>query len=312
MHTILVPQDILSLNAPEVTCTYISVAALSSGAMDDVLITSDNIAFMCYGKKYTAAQVKKINVAMNFLCERTSIEKYSTGKYIVNWERDFKINKGTYAVALSLEHFSTIFKSESHRKCELAHHLCNMIMSFNYNLTFIDENHHEVRSVVGTMPLSFFANKYSVSTSTVGAYNKALEDLDILYVIRMRYIPNENYPLTNVYSLYENKRFAEKYASSCDSEKRRKTTSRSNYLRSIAQRYNRFIFHPEGRTREGAEKLLDDVLKFNQDYPDRSKNTTAIEAYLSDPSQETAVPELTPLQKQKVALGLASIQDFIS
>ena len=311
---IIIPQKVLEVNDPYITTSYIASYLLLPYNNLTNLITTENIGYMLYGEKCTHKHLLSINNAMTVLCEICGFEKLCAHKYLLNWDENFQLPKGSYFIVLNDEHFYKILNSGNRNRFMIIHHLCCLIDSCSYNLTFRSEDGAEKRKVVGTMPQSYFANKYGVSGVSIAGYNDFLKKQEIMYFIKAQYNPLDDFPMSNVYSLLENKKYADRYFKECGLKKAGKTSSSSNYMRSVAQRYNRFIEHPEERTVEKAEDLLRIVNEFNEQYPGKAKPTILIELYLKGVPQERInemVGELTDMQKQKIELGLATYQDFL-
>jgi hypothetical protein len=198
---IIVPNTVLSLNDPNATSVYIAAYYLLPHTGETNLFSLNSIAYLFYGEKYTKDRVKEIRSAMETLAPVCGFKKLHNDDYLINYDDNFVVKEGIYFINLSSDYFKKILHSGNRNRFSLIHHLCCMMDSCDYNFIFTSPEGVQLRKIVGVMPQSFFSKKYGVAPSTVAGYNQDLQNMDILYMIRVRYDPMTEHPTSNIYSL---------------------------------------------------------------------------------------------------------------
>ena len=114
-------------------------------------------------------------------------------------------------------------------------------------------------------PISYFAKIEDTSPQTINRRNKDLEDMKLIIIYQDGYNPDKNGRNNNVYTLY-----SEEAAD-------RKNVSYSNINRSVTQRYNSFVKHPEKFTPLTKKMLRQEVKQYNERNPDRIKDLSVFD-----------------------------------
>lgn len=212
---------------------------------DEILIKPETLDFFIY---------KKVGVRTLPLFEYLLHNKYikeTMGFYIVT--KDI-FNEDSF-VTITTDEFYGIINSNYKNTDKLLLHFIRLVKSLDYNI-----NINSRRNVIGHMSVQFFQNTYGLSKNTIISYNKKLEDLELLYIVR------QNGKINNIYGRYVDKKYINKYA-----DLEYDNSAKSNFHRSVSARYNKYMKHPESFSKPEIKRLYNDCLKYNQDMPEFAK-----------------------------------------
>ena len=159
-----------------------------------------------------------------------------------------------------------ILRSDYKNKANMIRYFCTVIASRKYG------------SKISIQPMSYYIKNLGISEKTIINYNECLENMHIIYIRREM----SNDGKTNCYGLYIDKEEIDKYADSQGYGKDNHITS--NWLRSVCQKYNYYIMHPE------KELSMEDVVKFE------SYNKYCEERQNNDPTWKNKRLNLTKLK----------------
>lgn len=112
-------------------------------------------------------------------------------------------------------------------------------------------------NVICKYSLEQMAELEGVSYHSIMRYNKALEEMKLIYVARQKY--NGDKRESNIYSLYRDKDLVDSYVQSFAPEE----ATQANKDRSLSMRYSRFIKDPERYSKEETEALRAELVKYN-------------------------------------------------
>lgn len=201
-------------------------------------VTWLNIAYLM--RCSTPVQTKKraeITSALDDLCDLGFIEKNKDWGYIINTRSFYNQKDGfekcSYETLTTLRNNAALFQHYMIIKKGLINGKCT------YNI-------------------NYFAKIENVSNITISRRNKELVEKKLIYIYRPAINSEENKYDKNVYMLYNSK-----------------YENRENYgnlNRSVVQRYNHFVKHPEKFTPLERKTLRKQVEEYNARNPDRVKD----------------------------------------
>lgn len=169
---------------------------------------------------------------------------------------------------INVSEFEKIMFSNRKNRFALLRHLIYIIRSFDYrDCAMIDDR----RSVVGHMTVDFFVQTEDVHANTVLNMNKALEELELIYIHHGCMNMDKYMWAPNCYGRWADRVLIDRYAKSTfyTDDNNSKT---ANKRRSLSQRYNHYVkTKGAGYNMEETEKLKREVNKYNNDMANLTK-----------------------------------------
>ena len=188
----------------------------------------------------TPVQTKKraeITAALEDLCDLGFIEKNKNWGYIINTRSFYNQKEGfercSYDVLTMLRNNAPLFQHYMLIKKGMIKGKC-------------------------TYDINYFTRAENVSSMTISRRNKELVEKKLIYIYRPAINSEEKKYDRNVYMLYD--------------DKRENKENCGNLNRSISQRYNSFVKHPEKFTPLQRKELRKQVEEYNARNPDRAKD----------------------------------------
>lgn len=201
--------------------------------------------------------------------------------FIINLSK-LHINDGEYYITVTSDEVGKIILSKTNSKFDLLRYYLCLIGTFN-NSKNVEEKY---RGKIGGMTIEYFSEELGIAKSTIIRYNKTLEDLKLIHIIRYNELTynktnDEFKDLPNSYSRYCDMELHEEYAkgksesySSIDySEKDRL----KKFKQSVSKRYNNYLRNKELLDNDSVyvKALITDCIKYNNDIDIANKNGRA-------------------------------------
>lgn len=156
-----------------------------------------------------------------------------------------KITDSDYFITFDFSYIQKIYERKATNKLSCIRYFCFLVGSFNNGVVVKKQ-----RNFVGNMPVSYFCELMEEDRFAIYRYNKALEDMGIIYVVHNGSVKEDGERSTNVYGFAKYKEHINIYAKrQLDDDGR----NLANASRSHTQKVNRF--NKEGGTYEDAHRL---------------------------------------------------------
>ena len=110
---------------------------------------------------------------------------------------------------------------------------------------------------IGSQSVKYIMDLTGLSNKTIISYNKKLEDMKVVHTYHSKFSDSRN---TNVYGDYCNYEKIDAFGMQRDSLNKVYDNSVANWMRSVTQRYNRFVKDGGNYSAE----LYADCIKFNE------------------------------------------------
>lgn len=247
MRDLLIPHYLLE-SSPEVVVTFFFIKSIfGANDCDQNIVIPEAIALYQYGTyKPTKYALNKIKENLNELVKLEILQAVDSF-YIINREQldvappFVSIEEGVFKRLMNdsklLVHYLMIKKGRSYQ---------------------IEVNGK--RSVVCCLSLEWFAKHEGVSARTILRYNQQLEEAQLVYINRSKYQDGNECRELNVYSLYEDKAYADAYRPTYE-----KDVTKSNDRRKAAALYNAYCKNPGKYSPEEKDAIRELVIKYNED-----------------------------------------------
>lgn len=241
---LFIPKDVLKLGEDETAVFAEMNRQLYTSSFSKVYIGVIPLAQMWF--KGDESRAKK---ACDSLKKKKFITKIKDGCYV--------ITKGGYDnssfVQILLEEYYAITNSDiaNGHKISLLYHLCWIINCFNWNIDINGE-----RNIVGNVSLPYFVERENKSVQSIKNYNKELEEMDLISVIRGGYNPTKDGRTPNYYCRSEYKKEVEKFV------KGSLESNLSDIRRSVTAKFNHYVKNPDKYSPEDAWDVLKGCIKY--------------------------------------------------
>jgi hypothetical protein len=248
MKEILMPHCILE-NDPEVVATYLAIKLNNAG-----LIRPESVALTMYGEcKPNRYFLNKIKESLKKLADIEMITAVGKNDYIMSQDQlsvkppFMKIEEG-------------VFKKLADNPKLLVHYLM-IKKGRSYQIEVNGKN-----SVVCCFPIEYFMEQEDVSDRTIIRYNKQLEDMKLIYINRSKYKVGNECREVNVYSLYEDREYADAYRPNYA-----KDNSKANDRRKVAALYNSYCKAPGKYSEKEKAEIREMVARYNEECEELGK-----------------------------------------
>lgn len=248
MGELLIPSYLLD-NTSEVIGTYLIIKSIFGyNECDQNLVTPEAISLFQYGTcKPTRYYLNKIKQNLDELVKIDLLTPIDIGIYIISADQ-LKVEPPFVKIE------SEIFKLLMNDFKLLLHYLI-IKKSRSYQICIKGKN-----SVVCCLPLEYFAKQEKVVTRTIIKYNQQLEDEKLIYINRSQYKVGDECREINVYSLYEDKEYADAYRPTYE-----KDNKKSNDRRKAAALYNSYCKNPGKYSPKEKEEIRELIVKYNEE-----------------------------------------------
>jgi hypothetical protein len=248
MRDLLIPHYLLE-SSPEVVVTFLIIKSIfGANECEQNLITPEAVALFQYGScKPNRHYLNKIKDNLKEMVKSELITQVADNFYIINREQldvtppFVSIEEGVFTRLMGdpklLVHYLIIKKSRSYQ---------------------IEVNGRN--SVICCLPLEWFAKHEGVSTRTILRYNQQLEEAQLIYISRSKYQVNNECRELNVYSLYEDRDYANAYRPTYE-----KDAMKSNERRKAAALYNAYCKNPGKYSPEEKDIIRELIVQYNED-----------------------------------------------
>lgn len=250
MKEILMPHYLLD-TSPEIVATYLAIKLISGNRPS--LIRPESVAFKLYGDCTNKYYLNKTKESIKELVDLEFIESLGSDNYAINQEQ-LKITPPF----ISIE--EGVFERLANSPKLLVHYLL-IKKGRSYQIAVNGKN-----SVVCCLPIEYFMDQEDVSDRTIIRYNKQLEDMKLIYINRSQYNIGKERREINVYSLYEDKEYADAYRPNYI-----KDNSRANDRRRVTALYNSYCKNPQKYSEAEKENIREMVLQYNEECEELGK-----------------------------------------
>ena len=247
MRDLLIPHYLLE-SSPEVVVTFIFIKSIFGASnCDQNIVIPEAIALCQYGTyKPTKYALNKIKDNLNELV-KLEILQAAENFYIINKEQ---LEVAPPFVTIE----PGVFKKLMNDPKLLVHYL--MIKKGRSYQIEVNGKH----SVVCCLSLEWFAKHEEVSARTILRYNQQLEELQLIYINRSKYQSGNECRELNVYSLYEDKAYADAYRPTYENDE-----MKANERRKAAALYNSYCKNPNKYSEEDKEAIRELIIRYNDD-----------------------------------------------
>lgn len=248
MRDLLIPHYLLE-SSPEIVVTFFIIKSIfGSNECEQNLITPEAVALFQYGTyKPNRHYLNKIKDNLKEMAKSELITQVADNFYIISREQ-----LDVAPPFISIE--EGVFKKLMNDPKLLVHYLM-IKRGRSYQIEVNGK-----RSVVCCLSLEWFAKQEGVSTRTILRYNQQLEDAQLIYINRSKYQDGNECRELNVYSLYEDKAYADAYRPTYE-----KDSVKSNDRRKAAALYNSYCKNPGKYSPEEKDAIRELIIKYNED-----------------------------------------------
>lgn len=244
MKEILIPHYLLE-GDPEVVVTYLAIKLICGNSPN--LIRPESVAFKLHGDCSNRYFLKKTKDNLQKLAEIELITSLGSGNYSMNSDQ-LKVEPPFVKVE------EGVFERLADNPKLLVHYLL-IKKGRSYQIEVGGK-----KSVVCCLPIEYFMEQEDVSDKTIFRYNKQLEDMKLIYINRSQYNVGKEHREINVYSLYEDRQYADAYRPVYG-----KDNTKANDRRKAAALYNAYCKNPSKYSEEEKSEIREMVERYNED-----------------------------------------------
>ena len=253
-------------SAPEVVATYLAIKSVCGNSPN--LIRAESVAFKLFGDCNNRYFINKTKNSLQKLAEMEFITAIGGGNYTVDQEQ-LKITPPFISIG------EGVFERLANNPKLLVHYLL-IKKGRSYQIEVKGK-----KSVVCCLPIEYFMDQEDVSDRTIIRYNKQLEEMKLIYINRSQYEVGKERREINVYSLYEDREYADAYRPIYKED-----NTKANDRRKAAALYNAYCKNPsryseaeKNEIREMVEKYNEDCLVLGESQPDYLKKIKDLDIF---------------------------------